>query len=214
MKRVAVLMAALLIASCAMLASTEAASAAPAGNAKKAVKAYKSYLAKHKSVKYFKVVKLGNGGIPVLLCTPWNKMQTGEGSGFTEVDVIVYKKSDKGKVRNIGSISTGGSTYALHYANKKLFGQRVADIHTLTKVTVKNGKLSMTGMYDGSYGDWLLYRHFSDYCPADGVCLAESAALGEWGTQAEYQALSKEYGKAKKLTMYKNTKKNRSKHVK
>ena len=126
----------------------------------------------------------------------------------------LYKKSSASKVKKIGHLTTGGSTYALHYRKGKVYGYRMADIHTICMAKVKKGKLVLSGMYDNSYAPNLAFRHFSGYKPAVGVALSDSKALGAKGTQKQYRALSKKCYSAPKLKLYANTKPNRAKRMK
>lgn len=179
---------------------------------KKASKAYRAYLAKRPSYKYFRVVKMGNGGVPVLLCADQRSIPLSSLNYVTSVDVMIYKKSQKSHVKKIGTVSTGGSSYRLHYAKGVLCGGRIADAHTFSKVIVKSGYLSMSGMYDNLYSPYLAWRHFSHYNPATMGALRESGALGNRGTEAEYSKLIKNFG-SHPLSLYKNSKINRNKRI-
>ena len=188
------------------------AQASKASKVKAARKAYKSYLAKHPSYEHFKVVQMGNGGVPVLLCTKQKPFQSMDSDFWITTDVFVYDKSKKAKVKNLGTLSTGGTAFQLNYAKGSVYGHRVAGMHTFGVATVKNGRLSLSGMFDDQYGENLRWRHFSGYNPKSKTPLWESKALGKSGTEAQYRKLVGKYG-SHPLKMYANTAANRSKRI-
>jgi len=194
--------------------------ATKATKVKAAKRAYKRYLAAHPSIKYFRVANMGNGGVPVLLCskqkpiTDTGSTSYGAPTYFISVDVIVYDKAKSAKVKNIGYVTTGGSAYGIDYSKNTLCGYRVGGLHTFGVATVKNGRLSISGMFDNEWLPNLNLRHFSDYNPKSKTPLSESKALGKKGTEKQYRNLAKKYGYGKHtLKLYKNNASNRAKRI-